>query len=288
MFFLWIIGVSVLSCTKDKTDYEAEIDVIIPEYDQFEEVTTVRSGEYTVRVNALNGTLFTGYNEIRLQVTGGSGTASDATLLPIYTNPQGAQHTCPHRHALAVAEGGQYFSGYAVFTETGNWVLHLALKAGGTARTAEIPVNVEAQTNQNLHHTAFVGNDGEAYLIALAAPQQPQVGENGLVAAIFNVHTDAEVLHEAYTEADNYTLLLDPRMPEPAMCNHSSPNNKDLTQRPDGFYQGLVNYTMTGNWTLNFILLDETRQVIKGTVVPSDFTPGVAGTKSELHIDILF
>jgi hypothetical protein len=77
-------------------------------------------------------------------------------------------------------------------------------------------------------------------------------------------------------------------MPEPSMGNHSSINNKDLTQQNDGLYHGVVNYTMTGNWTLNFIMLNQNGKILKGTEVPTDFTPGVEGVKSELYIDILF
>jgi len=72
------------------------------------------------------------------------------------------------------------------------------------------------------------------------------------------------------------------------MGNHSSPNNQDLTQQSDGLYHGVVNYTMTGNWTLNFILQDESGQTIKGTEVSTEFTPGIDGEKGELYIDILF
>ena len=77
-------------------------------------------------------------------------------------------------------------------------------------------------------------------------------------------------------------------MPEPSMGNHSSPNNKDLVQGDDGFYHGVVNYTMTGNWTLNFIFMNQNGKILKGTEVPKDFTPGVECKKSELFIDILF
>lgn len=72
------------------------------------------------------------------------------------------------------------------------------------------------------------------------------------------------------------------------MGNHTSPNNQDLTQRDDGLYHGVVNYTMTGNWTLNFILVNQNGLIVKGTEVPTTFTPGVEGAKSELYIDILF
>jgi len=77
-------------------------------------------------------------------------------------------------------------------------------------------------------------------------------------------------------------------MPEPSMGNHTSPNNVDLTRHDDGLYYGVVNYTMTGNWTLNFILVNQNGFIVKGTEVPTTFTPGVQGVKSELFIDILF
>ncbi|WP_258930446.1 FixH family protein [Flavobacterium oreochromis] len=138
--------------------------------------------------------------------------------------------------------------------------------------------------------TTFIGNDGEEYYIALVAPQKPKVAENTIIAGIYkyNKPTAIEPYEYSFTEVKNYTLKIDPRMPEPSMGNHSSPNNKDLLQENDGFYHGIVNYTMTGNWTLNFILLDSTGKVIKGTSVPEDFTPGILGLKSTLFIDILF
>lgn len=144
--------------------------------------------------------------------------------------------------------------------------------------------------------TAFTGKDGEQYIIALIAPQKPKAAENELIAGIYKLNklpdpsVSVSLDHPlySYTEASDYTLYLDPRMPEPSMGNHSSPNNKDLTQQKDGLYHGIVNYTMTGNWTLNFILRNQSGRIVMGTVLSQDFTPGTAGTKSELHIDILF
>ena len=127
------------------------------------------------------------------------------------------------------------------------------------------------------------------------APQKPRVAENALVAGIYKYNEPTEpagtfpdLAQFSYSEVSNYTLLLDPRMPEPSMGNHSSPNNVDLAQQADGLYYGTVNYTMTGEWTLNFILKNQTGGVIKGTEVSTEFTPGIEGARSELHIDILF
>lgn len=143
---------------------------------------------------------------------------------------------------------------------------------------------------------SFFGNDDEQYFIALLGPRAPKVAENNLQAGIYKYNkpstpangTFPDPTQFNYSEVKGFTLKLDPRMPEPSMGNHSSPNNKDLVQGDDGFYHGVVNYTMTGNWTLNFIFMNQNGKILKGTEVPKDFTPGVEGKKSELFIDILF
>ncbi|MCI2230015.1 hypothetical protein MC378_12625 [Polaribacter sp. MSW13] len=127
------------------------------------------------------------------------------------------------------------------------------------------------------------------------APQSPNVAENDLVAGIYKYNQPTNIAGDfpdptqfSYSVVENHTLLIDPRMSEPSMGNHSSLNNVDLTQQDDNLYHGVVNYTMTGNWTLNFILKDENNEVVKGTEVSTDFTPGIEGEKGELFIDILF
>src|SRR5690606_32607198 len=99
----------------------------------------------------------------------------------------------------------------------------------------------------------FAVNDEEQYFMALAAPQRPKVAENQLIAGIYKYNQPTtpvgnfpDPLQYSYSEVSNHTLLLDPRMPEPSMGNHSSPNNQDLMQMTDGLYYGVVNYTMTG------------------------------------------
>jgi len=157
----------------------------------------------------------------------------------------------------------QFYSGYVVFTSISNpmenWDLYISFTDSNQTHTVNKLVTVQNQTNLNLNMTSFTGNDGEQYFIALVAPQKPKVAENELVAGIYKYNQPTEPAGTfpdpsqfSYAEVENYTLLLDPRMPEPSMGNHSSPNNVDLTQQADGLYYGVVNYTMTGNWTLNF------------------------------------
>ncbi len=304
LFFLAAACVAILSCTKEKTDYEAEIDVVVPTYDEFKEAIHIHNGDYDISIEALNGTFYKGYNEIRLKITNSQTnekkTASSATFFPVRTDREENNTSCPHQYDLAYITAENYFSGYVVFTHESSldeqWELYINFTIGNKLHTMRQAITVQQQTNKNLNMATFTGKDNNQYVIALVSPQKPKVGENNLIAGIYKFNKPIIASSDdypdpskfSYTEVNDYTLKLDPRMPEPSMGNHSSPNNKDLTPQNDGLYHGVVNYTMTGNWTLNFIMLDQSGNIIKGTEVPTDFTPGVEGLKSELHIDILF
>ncbi|HMR19866.1 MAG TPA: hypothetical protein PKA53_11265, partial [Sphingobacterium sp.] len=301
-FLLTALFFTVVSCTKEKTDYEAEIDTEVTEHYEFKEAYAINSDGYKISIEALNGTFYKGYNEIRLKVTGSQNgaeaNATNVTFLPIMSNANGDKTSCPHRYDLVYRQGENYFSGYSVFTnESGTgrtWELYVSFTIAGQTHTLKQNISVSEQTNQNLNMTTFTGKDDQQYFIALVSPQKPKVGENELVAGIYRYNRPInppsgdfpDVSQFSYTKVSGFTLQLDPRMPDPSMGNHSSPNNKDLIQQDNGLYRGIVNYTMTGNWTLNFIMLNQQGQILKGTVVPADFTPGVDGVKSELHIDI--
>ena len=293
----------ITSCTLDKTDFEAETNRDVTEYFEFKEVTSFDSGNYKISIEALNGTFYKGYNEIRVKISNNQTNqplnSSEITFLPILSDSNNEKISCPHRYNLGYEAEGNYYRGYVVFTSIGNelesWQLYLSFTDNNQTHRVNGITSVQNQANMNLNMTSFTGNDGEQYVIALVAPQKPKVAENELVAGIYRYFpptvpagTFPDPTQFSYSEVQNHTLLLDPRMPEPSMGNHSSPNNVDLTQQTDGLYKGVVNYTMTGNWTLNFILLNQNGDVIKGTEVPTDFTPGIEGAKSELYIDTLF
>nr|WP_322626262.1 hypothetical protein [uncultured Flavobacterium sp.] len=297
------IYIAVTACTLDKTDYEAEIRTEVPENYEFEQAISVNSGSYNISIETLNGTFYKGYNEVHFTLTNTqthqSLNAGDVTFLPIHTGVDGITTSCPHKYNLVYDATNGYYKGYVVFTNvsdaTDNWKLYLGFIDNNQVINVSSDITVEEQANKNLNMTAFTGNDGSQYVIALVAPQKPNVAENELVAGIYKYHepespagTFPDPSQFLYDEVVGYTLELDPRMPEPSMGNHTSPNNEDLIRHDDGLYYGVVNYTMTGNWTLNFILVNQNGFIVKGTEVPTTFTPGVQGVKSELFIDILF
>lgn len=303
-FFIAIVfTVLITSCTLDKTDFESELSREVTEYNTFKEVGVFHSASYKISIEVLGGALYQGYNEIRIKVLNEQSNSilddEQVTLLPVFTDADNSTSSGPHQYKLTYNAKEQYYAGYVVFPNISNantsWNLHIGFKDKNSLYQINPLVIVQQQTNKNLNMTSFVGNDGNMYYIALVAPQKPKVAENKLVAGIYKympsgVSDDSLPNPDqfSYTEVQNYTLMLDPRMPEPSMGNHSSPNNVDLTQQANGLYSGVVNYTMTGKWTLNFILKDATGEIIKGTQIPTDFTPGQEGVKSDLHIDILF
>lgn len=294
-FFAILIAIAT-SCTLEKTDFKAEIGREITDTYEFKEAFSTKLGDYKFSIESLNGKFHKGYNEIRLKVNDSPNTKSiknaKVTFRPLMTGFEGHTSSCPHSYNLAYSSNEDYYYGYVVFTNESNamesWNIHFTIQEEENLFSIQQPVTVYEQTNKNLNMTSFTGKDNVQYIIALVGPLQPKVAENELVAGIYKYNGSIDSVQHDYSEVKNYTLLLDPRMPEPSMGNHSSPNNKDLTQKADGLYYGVVNYTMTGNWTLNFRMLNQAGEVVKGTAVPTDFTPGVNGIKSELFIDILF
>ena len=292
----------VTACTIDKTDYESETNTVVPDKEEFQEVFAFQKGSYQISVEALGGKLYKGYNEIHLRMVDNDSKqvvdGGKMTFLPVQTSTDGQKTSCPTSYELTYESQEKYYTGYSVFTEEskkGKWEVVIDITIDQQSFSHTQSIEVLHQSNMNLNMTSFVGNDQVSYILALVSPSKPKVAENELTACIFKFNPsviaegeEVTALRNAYTVVDHFTLFLDPRMPEPSMGNHSSPNNRDLVQGSDRFYHGVVNYTMTGNWTLNFILQNNQGRIVKGTKVPTDFTPGVAGVKSELFIDILF
>ncbi len=304
LILLSAVFILLHSCTKEKTDYEAERSKEIPTDSNYSSVFKKNLEGFEIELFSLNGKLVQGYNELKVNVKSLSNNqliqADAVQLLPVLSLANNPYQSAPHTKELKFNISDNSHDGYIVFTELSTaqkaWELLLQIRIGQKTIQIKQQIQVEEQANKNLNMVAFTGADQEEYVIALIAPHAPKVAENKLLACIFQRDKEQEILFDdfrsiaisPYKISTSYRLALDPRMPEPSMGNHSSPNNKDLEQNKEDWYEGVVNYTMTGNWTLNFILYNQAGRILKGTPVPKDFTPGVAGKKSELFIDILF
>lgn len=310
--FCYIILLFSVSCTIPKTDFKERLD--INKRGALEQGGAVKKDNINIIFEAPGGEFLRGYNEfaIKFEVPNNE-KIEEVTFFPTYKDENGKIFSSPHSYQLVQTEKTNYFKGFVVFnlpkqysvlnnTHSGIrtfWNGHISYKVNGEKKEFDTMLEVLDTRNANLNMTEFVGKDGITYYIALIAPEIPDVAINDLVAGIWKWNpTDnsvPEIINNqpnpakfSYSVVNNYLLELDPRMPGEDMGNHSSPHNEDLTQKEDGFYYGKVNYTMYGYWTLNFILKNESQQVIKGTTVSKKMTIGQFGEQSELHIDILF
>ncbi len=296
---LILIAIGLSSCTVEKTPFGNRLH--FASRGELQEVTQMKENEHLISVESSGGEFLRGYNALAVKITTAQTfeklNVEKITLSITRTEESGKPSYIPYSQVLDNSEDSRIFKGFAVFdtpkrysvlnaTHTGiktPWHLHLTYVIEGKEYQAEKEITVWDTRNPNLNMTQFQGRDGKKYMIALTAPEIPKVALNDLSAGIWVQQPDS-----TYTVANHYLLELDPRMPGEDMGNHSSPDNQDLTQGADGFYHGKVNYTMTGYWTLNFILKDAQKRVIKGTEVPNTVKMGVFGEQSELHIDILF
>ncbi len=290
------------SCTIDKTNFKQETS-IDEEKNSFEEVVSINIDDYKVYIEALGGQFYKGYNKVKVKIedksSGEKLRFSEVNFLPILTNSDTILESCPHLYEMEYHSEDQSYHGYVIYTEVSHtefdWRINIGFTINGNIYSGKEHIVVKEQPNKNLNMVSFTGHDDKEYLLALISPTRPKVAENNLIAGLFikklNSIDGDKTIDEAdssYSIVNHHKILLDPRMPEPSMGNHSSPNNEDLEQAIDGFYHGIVNYTMTGNWTLNFMVFNEKGDLLKGTEVSEDFTPGIEGEKSELYIDILF
>ena len=123
-FVIAIVLAVTSSCTLDKTDFEAEINRDVTEYFEFKEVASFNSGNYKISIEALNGTFYKGYNEIRLTITNTQTNQalnnSEVTFLPILSDSNNNKTSCPHRYNLVYNSDEKYYLGYSVFTSLTN------------------------------------------------------------------------------------------------------------------------------------------------------------------------
>lgn len=290
---LLLIALVITSCTNDKTNYNQDIDketINNPEFMVFNE-TSIEN--YHVSFYALGAKLSRGYNSIKVKIidTLTNEPIQDTNVsLEILGKSNNQLNTrCGYSNQLLFNGVSSTYDGYGLFprvtSQQTSWTATVVFTVGQSTYKVNTIVEVIEQQNTNLSMIEFIGNDGGNYLISLIAPGNPKVSENELVAGVFKL-SGTHDNSTRFTLVDNYLLKIDPRMPDPSMGNHSSPNNKDLLQKNDSLYYGIVNYTMTGDWTLNFMLFNANNSKVKGSEVPVAPTPGVPGVKSELFIDV--
>ena len=244
-------------------------------------VTELNNSTHTIELFNTSGMFYTGYNNISIRIkdnaTDNYVENATATWMPVMQMPT-MQHSCP-KSAITKAVGKEtVYNGFIIYqmtnTDGSGWSLTVDYTIDGMDYTATDTITVMQSDMQNV--TSFMGSDNSRYVIALIEPNNPIIGINNLKTGVFKMENMM-----SFPTIENYTLTLDPRMP--GMGNHSSPNNTDLTYNvADTMYHGNLSLTMTGYWVLNFKMLNEANETLKGEDVTEN------NIQSSLYLELEF
>ena len=84
------------------------------------------------------------------------------------------------------------------------------------------------------------------YFVALLSPEKPVVGENELKIAVYKKASMMD-----WPAVTGLTFEVEPWM---TSMDHGSPNNIAPIDKGKGYYEGKVNFTMTGDWDIRLTL----------------------------------
>lgn len=270
IIFLWATIFALITSCNDRENAETESVTTL------KEIVSTTINQHKISLKSKKSGLFVGYNEIFVSITDAQ-TGANITPEKVIFYPEMSmygqdkttishKHTCPHQSELS--RDGNHYKGFSIFQmhtgDMGFWDAKIKYTHNGKEVETSLRINVQEQSNKALGNVVRFRIDGKMHILTIVSPETPKIGSNTLKMGLFRMDSMS-----SFPMVEGYTLKLDPRMTGEEMGNHSSPNNKDLTQGSDGFYHGIVNYTMTGHWTLNFILVDKNGNVVAGSEVPS-------------------
>ena len=263
-----LIAIFMVSCSKDDDITPNNIN----EIENLQLIKSFSKDGYTLELFNKTGKFQVGYNKLTLRLKEAGGKyVQNATIdwMPMMTMNMGGmthQHSSPYSEISKVSGKQTLYQGYIVFIMASDepdnyWDLHINLSVDGQNISIEDKVNVITTESQyNKVYTSGMGTDDENYMLALIEPENPIIGTNDIVVALFKKGDNHD-----FPIVNNYKIKVDPRMP--GMGNHSAPGNVDMTQGNDGFYHGKVGFSMSGYWKINLILEDGSGTVIKGEPV---------------------
>lgn len=274
---LFLLAITLFSCSSDD-DSTSEIPV--DETIGLQKIQEISNDNHAIELYSATGFLVQGYNHISLRVkdkkTGTYNTDAKLEWTPLMHMAM-MQHSCP-KTAITKADGKKtLYEGDIIFqmaqNETEYWDLSITYSINNVSYTVADKIAVPAAAKRTV--SSFKGTDGSNYVIAYIAPSSPKVAINDIKVGIYKMQ---DMMN--FPVVNNYKVKIDPRMP--SMGNHGSPNNTDLLQSANGFYDGKLSLTMTGYWKINLQVLNTANEVLKGDAITAE------NTASSLYFEIEF
>jgi copper chaperone NosL len=195
-----------------------------------------------------HGPLQAGYNPLMLQIadpTGTTLTQAEVAFWPLMHMPE-MVHGAPVEQPEAIAHPDGHFAGGVGFPmpsgpDLGEWELGVAFDDLSRGAHGEVTFPITVAPCKLVG--SFIARDDESKLfLMVVSPQAPSVGQQPL--EILAVQKTGAM---AWPPVDGLTLEITPKMPT---MGHGSPHNQDPVSVGQGHYQGEVNFSMAGFWTV--------------------------------------
>lgn len=265
--FLLVAGIALIagfsSCKDDENPDPGNKDP----FENYIEHAKVFTGKGTYVKLYVEEAPFVGYNEVLLALFD-SATNEQITDGHIDMTPMMDMKTMKHSspfenpgHHKDAATGA--FKGAVVFimptTAIGDWTLDLDVHnhVAGNMAQVSLPVNVVAKNEARVR--SFIRpTDTTSFFVTLIDPKKPEVGLNTITYGVYYRKNMME-----FPSFENGSLEIDPQM---LSMGHGSPNNENPVYKSNGIYEGKVNYTMTGKWTIFTVVKDDQNQVVGDTL----------------------
>ena len=141
----------------------------------------------------------------------------------------------------------------------GTWSLDLHVHNHVAQNDVEIsvPVTVKAKSESRVHSFRRKA-DSVAVFVTLIEPKSPEVGMNTITYGVYERKNMME-----FPALESVSMEIDPQM---LSMGHGSPNNENPVHTSNGVYEGKINYTMSGKWTIFTVLKDENQTLLGDTL----------------------
>lgn len=190
-----------------------------------------------------------GYNQLYLEVhrEGDPLEGLEIAVVPMMQMEMHAHAAPVENPASRRTSEENLYEGAVIFTmptmEAGSWSLELTVGLpDGTDLMGE--VSVEVESSQRVR--SFESDSGQHYFLTLVEPGEPVIGSNTLLVTL---HRQESMM--SFPPVTDAEFGFEPWMTAPSM-DHGSPNNEPPVHQSEGHYEGVVNFTMTGDWELRF------------------------------------
>lgn len=224
---LWL----TMSCSEDEKNITDNVSLNI--------ISETVIDDITIKIYSENQEFKTGYNNIFVKFY--MGTKEIEVVLNKFVpmmNMGMHQHSTPNE---AYFKQDGYFVMPLTFimptSEGTYWYLDLDFSYEGKDYVTEAKFNVSNSDNIK----SFKFNE-VSYFITLIQPNSPIVGMND-----FKILINKKESMMMWPAVENLAVEVKPWMPD---MDHGSPNNINPVSMGKGYYQGKINFTMTGLWTV--------------------------------------